>query len=96
MVVIGGAFDVIAFVAYAIGLGIAPVWLIGLSSSLGPVLPVVYAIGWPGERPRPTQWAGLALIVAGMLALALSGQGGVPPGARRHSTPPPRADSALD
>jgi len=73
MVVIGGAFDVMAFVAYAIGLGIAPVWLIGLSSSLGPVLPVVYAIGWLGERPRPTQWAGLALIVAGMLALALSG-----------------------
>ncbi len=72
-VVLGGAFDVAAFVAYAIGLEIAPVWLIGLSSSLGPVLPVVYAIGWLGERPRPTQWAGLALIVGGMVALALSG-----------------------
>jgi drug/metabolite transporter (DMT)-like permease len=73
LVMLGGAFDVAAFVAYAIGLGIAPVWLIGLSSSLGPVLPVVYAIGWLGERPRPTQWAGLALIVGGMGALALSG-----------------------
>jgi drug/metabolite transporter (DMT)-like permease len=72
-VMLGGAFDVAAFVAYAIGLGIAPVWLIGLSSSLGPVLPVVYAIGWLGERPRPTQWAGLALIVGGMVTLALSG-----------------------
>ena len=72
-VVLGGAFDVAAFVAYAIGLGIAPVWLIGLSSSLGPVLPVVYAIGWLGERPLPTQWAGLALIVGGMGVLALSG-----------------------
>ncbi len=72
-VMLGGAFDVAAFVAYAIGLGIAPVWLIGLSSSLGPVLPVVYAIGWLGERPRPTQWVGLALIVGGMVSLALSG-----------------------
>ncbi len=72
-VMLGGAFDVAAFVAYAIGLGIAPVWLIGLSSSLGPVLPVVYAIGWLGERPRPTQWVGLALIVGGMVGLALSG-----------------------
>lgn len=72
-VVLGGAFDVLAFVAYAVGLEIAPVWLIGLSSSLGPVLPVIYAIGWLGERPRPTQWAGLVLIVLGMLALALSG-----------------------
>jgi drug/metabolite transporter (DMT)-like permease len=73
LVMLGGAFDVAAFVAYAIGLGIAPVWLIGLSSSLGPVLPVVYAIGWLGERPRPTQWVGLALIVGGMVTLALSG-----------------------
>jgi drug/metabolite transporter (DMT)-like permease len=73
LVMLGGAFDVAAFVAYAIGLGIAPVWLIGLSSSLGPVLPVVYAIGWLGERPRLTQWAGLALIVSGMVTLALSG-----------------------
>lgn len=72
-VILGGAFDVLAFVAYAVGLEIAPVWLIGLSSSLGPVLPVMYAIGWLGERPRPTQWAGLGLIVLGMLALALSG-----------------------
>lgn len=72
-VVLGGAFDVAAFVAYAVGLGMAPVWLIGLSSSLGPVLPVVYAIGWLGERPRPTQWAGLGLIAAGMVALAFSG-----------------------
>ena len=59
--------------AYAIGLGVAPVWLIGLSSSFGPVLPVAYAIGRLGERPRPTQWLGLALIAAGMVALALSG-----------------------
>jgi drug/metabolite transporter (DMT)-like permease len=72
-VVMGGAFDVLAFVAYAVGLQIAPVWLIGLSSSLGPVLPVMYAIGWLGERPRRTQWMGLGLIVLGMLTLALSG-----------------------
>jgi drug/metabolite transporter (DMT)-like permease len=73
LVALGGVFDVAAFVAYAIGLQVAPVWLVGLSSSLGPVLPVVYAITRLGERPRVTQWAGLGLIAVGMIALALSG-----------------------
>jgi drug/metabolite transporter (DMT)-like permease len=73
VVIIGGACDIAAFAAYAIGLGVAPVWLIGLSSSFGPVLAVGYAIWRLGERPRRTQWAGLGLIAVGVVVLALAG-----------------------
>lgn len=71
--VASGLFDVTAFVAYAIGLQVAPVWLVGLASSFGPVLAVGYAIWRLGERPHATQWAGLALIALGVVVLALSG-----------------------
>jgi drug/metabolite transporter (DMT)-like permease len=71
--VVTGLFDVVAFVAYAIGLEVAPVWLVGLASSFGPVLAVGYAIWRLGERPHRTQWAGLALIALGVVVLAVSG-----------------------
>jgi drug/metabolite transporter (DMT)-like permease len=71
--IVTGLFDVVAFVAYAIGLEVAPVWLVGLASSFGPVLAVGYAIWRLGERPHRTQWAGLALIALGVVVLAVSG-----------------------
>ena len=73
VVIVGGACDIAGFAAYAIGLAVAPVWLMGLSSSFGPVLAVGYAIWRLGERPHRTQWAGLALIALGVVVLALAG-----------------------
>lgn len=73
IVIVGGACDIAAFAAYAVGLEVAPVWLIGLASSFGPVLAVGYAIWRLGERPHRTQWAGLALIAVGVAVLALAG-----------------------
>lgn len=73
VVILSGACDIAAFAAYAIGLGVAPVWLIGLASSFGPVLAVGYAIWRLGERPHRTQWAGLGLIAVGVAVLALAG-----------------------
>jgi drug/metabolite transporter (DMT)-like permease len=71
--VLAGVLDMSAFVAYAIGLEIAPTWLVGLASSFAPVFVVGYAITQLGERPHATQWAGLALICAGVVTLALAG-----------------------
>jgi transporter family protein len=73
IVIVGGVCDVAGFATYAMGLAVAPVWLVGLSSSFGPVLAVGYAIWRLGERPHPTQWVGLALIAAGIVVLALAG-----------------------
>ncbi len=73
IVMVGGVCDIGGFVAYAMGLEVAPVWLVGLASSFGPVLAVGYAIWKLGERPHPSQWVGLALIAAGIGVLATAG-----------------------
>jgi len=66
-----GLLDIVGFVAFAIGLEVAPTWIVGLASSFGPVVAVVVAVALWGERLRPTQWVGLAGIVAGLVAVAL-------------------------
>lgn len=73
LVLMTGVLDVMGLVTFAIGLEIAPVWLIGLASSFGPVLAIGYAVWRMGERLRPMQWAGLVLLGVGVLVLAVSG-----------------------
>ena len=71
MVVIVGLLDVLGFIAFAIGLGIAPAWIVGLASSFGPAVAVLVAVGFLGERLRPIQWFGLLAIAAGLGLIAL-------------------------
>ena len=66
-----GLFDIVGFVAFAIGLEVAPTWIVGLASSFGPVVAVIVAVALWGERLRPTQWVGLAGIALGLAAVAL-------------------------
>jgi drug/metabolite transporter (DMT)-like permease len=68
-----GASDMIGFVAYSAGLEVSYTWLVGLASSFGPVIPLLFAVGVLGERLRPTQWLGLALIAVGLVELAVAG-----------------------
>ena len=69
--VAGGALDIAGFVAFAIGLEIAPAWIVGLASSFGPVVSVVVAIVFWHEKLQPSQWLGLAAIGLGLAAVAL-------------------------
>jgi drug/metabolite transporter (DMT)-like permease len=71
LMVAAGALDTAGLISFAIGLEIAPVWLVGLSSSLGPVVAVLYAVWFLEERPRPIQWAGLIAIGVGILLVGL-------------------------
>ena len=66
-----GLVDIVGFVAFAIGLEVAPTWIVGLASSFGPVVAVIVAVVLWGERLRPTQWVGLAGIALGLVAVAL-------------------------
>lgn len=66
-----GLLDIIGFVGFAIGLEVAPTWIVGLASSFGPVVAVIVAVALWGERLRPTQWAGLVGIGLGLAAVAL-------------------------
>jgi drug/metabolite transporter (DMT)-like permease len=66
-----GLLDIVGFVAFAIGLEIAPTWIVGLASSFGPAVAVIVAVALWGERLRASQWLGLAGIAAGLVAVAL-------------------------
>jgi drug/metabolite transporter (DMT)-like permease len=71
LVLAAGLLDAVGLIAFAIGLEVAPVWLVGLASSLGPVVAVVFAVTFMGERPRPIQWVGLAAIAVGIMLVGL-------------------------
>jgi drug/metabolite transporter (DMT)-like permease len=68
---VAGLLDIVGFVAFAIGLEVAPTWIVGLASSFGPVVAVIVAVALWGERLRPTQWVGLVGIALGLAAVAL-------------------------
>jgi uncharacterized membrane protein len=69
--VIAGLLDVVGTVAFAIGLAVAPTWIVGLASSFGPAVAVIVAVAFWGERLQASQWVGLAGIAAGLVAVAL-------------------------
>ena len=69
--VLGGCLDIAGFVAFAIGLELAPTWIVGLASSFGPVVSVFVAVALWRERLRPNQWLGLAGLALGLVAVAL-------------------------
>ena len=68
---LAGVLDIVGVVAFAIGLEVAPTWIVGLASSFGPVVAVIVAVALWGERLRPSQWVGLVGIGAGLVAVAL-------------------------
>jgi drug/metabolite transporter (DMT)-like permease len=68
---IAGLVDVVGFVAFVIGLEVAPTWIVGLASSFGPVVAVIVAVALWGERLRRTQWVGLVGIALGLGTVAL-------------------------
>jgi len=68
---IAGLLDLIGTVAFAIGLAVAPTWIVGLPSSFGPAVAVIVAVTIWGERLQASQWVGLAGIAAGLVAVAL-------------------------
>ncbi|MDA8238371.1 MAG: DMT family transporter [Chloroflexi bacterium] len=71
LVALAGLLDIGGFIAFAIGLEIAPTWLIGLTSSFGPVIAVGAGVILFAERPRPVQWLGLGLVAASVFLIAL-------------------------
>jgi uncharacterized membrane protein len=66
-----GIVDVAGFIAFAIGLEVSVVWIVGLASSFGPAVAVILAVGLLDERLRSVQWLGLLAIAAGLILIAL-------------------------
>ena len=49
--------------------------MVGLAASFGPAVTIVVAVALLGERLKPIQWAGLAGIGIGMIAIAIRRKG---------------------
>jgi drug/metabolite transporter (DMT)-like permease len=71
LLVAAGLLDVAGFISFALGLEIAPTWLIGITSSFGPVIAVVAGVALLAERPRPVQWLGLGLVFVSVFLITL-------------------------
>jgi drug/metabolite transporter (DMT)-like permease len=71
LVIAVGLLDVGGLIAFAVGLHDSSTWLVGLSSSFGPVVVVTAGVLLLGERPRPVQWLGLGLVAASVFLIAL-------------------------
>jgi drug/metabolite transporter (DMT)-like permease len=64
------AAEVIAVTCFYAGISIGPTWLVGLTSSFGPLIVISGGVLLFRERPRRTQWAGVAMIFASVIVLA--------------------------
>jgi drug/metabolite transporter (DMT)-like permease len=71
LLLVAGALDASGLISFAIGLSSAPTWLVGLASSFGPAVTILVAVAFLGERLKPIQWAGLAGVAIGMVAIGL-------------------------
>ena len=71
LVIAAGLLDIGGFIAFALGLEIAPTWLIGITSSFGPVIVVSAGVLLFAERPRPVQWLGLGLVATSVFLIVL-------------------------
>ena len=71
LLLVAGALDATGLISFAIGLSTAPTWLVGLASSFGPAVTILVAVAFLGERLKPIQWAGLAGVAVGMVAIGL-------------------------
>ena len=68
---LAGVLDVLGLLSFAYGLEHAETWLVGLASSFGPVVTIVVAVLFMGERLRSIQWAGLLGVLAGVVLIGL-------------------------
>ena len=68
---LAGLLDVAGLVVFTYGLENAETWLVGLASSIGPAVTIIFAVAFLGERLKPVQWVGLAGVLAGMVAIGL-------------------------
>jgi drug/metabolite transporter (DMT)-like permease len=66
-----GLLDTAGFIAFAVGLQVSETWLVGITSSFGPVVAVAVGVSLFGERPRPIQWLGLGFVAASVFLIAL-------------------------
>ncbi|HET8568407.1 MAG TPA: DMT family transporter [Candidatus Limnocylindria bacterium] len=69
LVLAAAVFDTLANVLFVLGVAAGEAAIVATASGLYPVLPAVLAIAVLKERLAPNQYAGVAILVAGLVAL---------------------------
>ena len=67
-----GGIDTAAYALFNVGVRHADTSVVATAAAPYAVVPIVAGVLAFGERPRPTQWAGIALVLAGLVLLGLS------------------------
>lgn len=71
MVLMVGAVDTIANVLFVFGVASGEAAIVATASGMYPLVPAVLAIAFLGERLAPNQYAGVAVLIAGLAGLGL-------------------------
>lgn len=67
-----GIVDTAAYALFNVGVRHADTSVVATAAAPYAVVPIVAGVAFLGERPRTTQWAGIALVIAGLVLLGLS------------------------
>jgi drug/metabolite transporter (DMT)-like permease len=67
-----GVVDTMAYVLFSVGSRHADTSVVATAAAPYAVVPILAGIVMFGERPRASQWAGIALVLAGLVLLGLS------------------------
>jgi len=66
-----GGLDALGFMTFAVGMAVAPAWLVGLVSQSGRIAASWAGVLLFGERVTRAQWAGIGLMVLGVVGVAV-------------------------
>jgi drug/metabolite transporter (DMT)-like permease len=64
--------DTAAYALFNVGVRHADTSVVATAAAPYAVVPIVAGVALLGERPRTTQWAGIALVIAGLVLLGLT------------------------
>jgi drug/metabolite transporter (DMT)-like permease len=64
--------DTVGYVAFNFGVRHADTSVVATAAAPYSAVPIIAGVVLLHERPRATQWAGVALVIAGLLLLGLS------------------------
>ncbi len=71
MIALIAVVDTLGYVAFNFGVRHADTSVVATAAAPYSVVPIVAGVLLLHERPRATQWAGIALVIAGLVLLGL-------------------------
>jgi drug/metabolite transporter (DMT)-like permease len=63
--------DTLGYVAFNVGVGEADTSLVATAAAPYAIVPIAAGVAFMRERPAPTQWLGVAAVIAGLVLLGL-------------------------